>query len=116
MPITLEMLQQARSDVNFKRTVRAPRPAELCDFINSHFPSLKATLSGTSSCLVVHAVKDTILLDAWSPAGRRACGKDEVVFEQPVAGVDVIIRWILDQLDFSLSPDGGARPGLPRSA
>ena len=59
MPITLDTLRQALAETGFKRSVRQPRPNELCDFINTHLRDLEAILD--AGRLIVRARRETVL-------------------------------------------------------
>jgi hypothetical protein len=99
MSITLDRLRQALAESGFKRSVRQPRPNELCEFINAHLGELEAALD--AGRFIVRARQETVLFDPWDKSGSRVCGPGEIAFEQLASAGEAVVRWTLEQIDFS---------------
>jgi hypothetical protein len=102
MSITADTLRQALTESGFKRTVRQPRPNELCEFINAHLDDLEADVD--AGRFIVRARRETILFDPWHRSGCRGCAAGEIALEHLTGAGEAIVRWILQQIDFRSLP------------
>jgi hypothetical protein len=50
---------------------------------------------------IVRARRETVLFDPWQKTGSRVCPPGEIAFQQLASARAAIVRWTVDQIDFS---------------